>query len=370
MPKSSVPKAKTASKASGKAESISTAICDGCCSAIVEDQDEAIQCEGTCQKWHHRLCAGVSKFHYDELASSPRAFICWLCSNSLHSAAIQNLQQEIESLKASMAANIESSRAEIAALKKDNADLKAAFERKLSQLPVNCNAPSGDTSTTTATMSYASAVRQDQPNDRRPGRNRRQRQNRNRNQQRNSGNAAPIRETEANETAASQNSRTAPGSQSDRSIVAGPKEAVKGARRVWGTLRSATSTSVKNSIVHLTKSNASDIHVKRKFQSTRSGKGKWWFILRGNEDCLQALENDWEAVKFQTGWQLEYCTKPIVIPSPTDPLPATPMATTQCETPANHQSESLTFQVSNSSDVSDSPDGDNADAPANTFLGN
>ena len=129
MPKSSVPKAKTASKASGKADAISTAICDGCCSAIV-----------TCQKWHHRLCAGVSKFHYDELASSPRPFICWLCSNSLHSAAIQNLQQEIESLKASMAANIESSRAEIASLKKDNADLKAAFERKLSQLPVNCNA--------------------------------------------------------------------------------------------------------------------------------------------------------------------------------------------------------------------------------------
>ena len=87
--------------------------------------------------------------------------------------------------------------------------------------------------------------------------------------------------------------------------------------------------------------------------------------MRGNEDCLQALENDWEAVKLQTGWQLEYCTKPIVNPSPTDPLPATPMATTQCETPANHQS--LTVQVSNSNDI---PDGDNADAPANTFLGN
>ena len=211
MLKSSVPKAKTGSKASAKAGNVSAAICDGCCSAIVEDEDEAIQCEGTCQKWYHRLCAGVSKFHYDELAGSPRAFICWLCSDSLHSAAIQSLQQEIESLKASMAANIESSRAEIAALKKDNADLRAAFERKLSQLAVSCNTQSGDRSTTTATMSYASAVRQDQPNERRPGRNhppRRQRQNRNRNQQRHSGNAAPIREAGVNDTDASQNSRT------------------------------------------------------------------------------------------------------------------------------------------------------------------
>ena len=88
--------------------------------------------------------------------------------------------------------------------------------------------------------------------------------------------------------------------------------------------------------------------------------------MRGNEDILQALENDWEAVKLQTGWQLEYCTKTIVNPSPTDPLPTAPMATMQCETPANHRS--LTVPVSNSNDVSDSSDGDSADAPANSFF--
>jgi hypothetical protein len=97
--------------------------------------------------------------------------------------------------------------------------------------------------------------------------------------------------------------------------------------------------------------------------------------LRGNEEILQGLERDWEKVKFQTGWQLEYCTKPIVNPSPTDPPPATPTATTQLlQTTANR--ENPTAPVSNSSDVPSPPNGDNADAPgvntdtpANKFLG-
>jgi hypothetical protein len=314
MPKVSMPKVKTGSKAGTKAGNTSAAICDGCCSAIVDDEHEAIQCEGTCQKWHHRLCAGVSKFHYDELADSPKPFICWLCSDSLHRAMIQNLQQEIAPLKASISADVESSHAEIAALKKDNAALKTALDHKLSQLqPSNSGAQYGDSHATKATKSYASVARQDQSNDPRPGRNqppRRQRQNQNRNRQQLSGNVMPSScEAEVNATGSG-------------SSTFGPREVVRGARRVWGTLRSATCSSVKNSIIHLSKSNDSDIHVKRKFNhSTRSGKSEWWFILRGSEEILQTLENNWEAVKLQTGWQLEYCTKPIVNPSPTDPHP-------------------------------------------------
>ena len=74
-------------------------ICDGCCSAIVDDEQDAIQCEGCCQKWYHRLCAGVSKFHYDMLADSPDPFICWLCADSLRKAVIRELQQELAKLK-------------------------------------------------------------------------------------------------------------------------------------------------------------------------------------------------------------------------------------------------------------------------------
>ena len=89
--------------------------------------------------------------------------------------------------------------------------------------------------------------------------------------------------------------------------------AVRGARRVWGTLQLITSTTVRNTISRLTQlSCMNEIQVKRKFVSglsTRSGKDKWWFVLHGSEDCLQSLETAWETVKLQTGWQLEQCTK-------------------------------------------------------------
>ena len=69
---------------------------------------------------------------------------------------------------------------------------------------------------------------------------------------------------------------------------------------------------VKNSISHLTSVN--DFQVKRKFShSTRSGKDKWWFIIKGDEEVMRSLENKWEPVKLQAGWQLEPCTKPITL---------------------------------------------------------
>ena len=44
--------------------------CDVCCTPIVDGRDDALQCEGVCQKWLHRLCAGVSKSHHNALSNS------------------------------------------------------------------------------------------------------------------------------------------------------------------------------------------------------------------------------------------------------------------------------------------------------------
>ena len=124
---------------------------------------------------------------------------------------------------------------------------------------------------------------------------------------------AQHRQRSENAAAPSQESNDA-GSNTDidNATASLPRETVSGARRVWGTLRSATCTSVKNSISHLTSVN--DFQVKRKFShSTRSGKDKWWFIIKGDEEVMQSLENKWEPVKLQAGWQLEPCTKPITL---------------------------------------------------------
>ena len=105
------------SKLCSKKSADNSVDCDGCNSVIVEDEHEALQCEGVCQKWYHRLCAGVSKFHYDHLADSPDPFICWLCTDSLRKTAIESLRQELATLKADFSSEIESNRVELAALK-------------------------------------------------------------------------------------------------------------------------------------------------------------------------------------------------------------------------------------------------------------
>ena len=88
------------------------------------------------------------------------------------------------------------------------------------------------------------------------------------------------------------------------------RQVVSGARRVWGTLKSASPTTVRASIVTLAKVTnlADDLHVKHKLNS---GKLRWWFVLRGKEETLKALEKNWENVSLQTGWHLEQCTKPV-----------------------------------------------------------
>ena len=126
------------------------------------------------------------------------------------------------------------------------------------------------------------------------------------------GNVPMVSSGDGNRSGATARSNT---SSPATTVHASPRETVRGARRVWGTLPLITCTTVRNTISRLTQlSCVNEIQVRRKFvsgQSTRSGKDKWWFVLHGGEDILQSLEAVWETVKLQTGWQLEQCTKPI-----------------------------------------------------------
>lgn len=88
--------------------------CGLCCDAIVEDRDEALFCEGSCNRWMHRYCAGVSLSHYEALQDSPLPFLCSLCAQSKHSEAIEEM------------------RATIAALREEVKELHVALERSAS----------------------------------------------------------------------------------------------------------------------------------------------------------------------------------------------------------------------------------------------
>jgi len=61
--------------------------------------EEALFCEGTCNKWLHRWCAGVHKDDYAVLATSSRPFFCPSCCLSEHRRLITTLIVMVVSLK-------------------------------------------------------------------------------------------------------------------------------------------------------------------------------------------------------------------------------------------------------------------------------
>ena len=56
-------------------------------------------CEGSCQKWFHCYCTGVSTSCYRALSSSSSPFICWVYSQELHRTIVGQLQAEIAALR-------------------------------------------------------------------------------------------------------------------------------------------------------------------------------------------------------------------------------------------------------------------------------
>ena len=73
--------------------------CDLCCKRIVEGKEEALQCEGGCNLWFHRYCAGVSASYFAELSNSPEPFVCYACYQRSQLAVTKQLQSEVAHLK-------------------------------------------------------------------------------------------------------------------------------------------------------------------------------------------------------------------------------------------------------------------------------
>ena len=56
---------------------------------------------------------------------------------------------------------------------------------------------------------------------------------------------------------------------------------------------------------------ASKIAVKRKTRKHESsGKTRWWFLLKSDENVLNMLDTEWEGIQLQTKWKLERCSAP------------------------------------------------------------
>ena len=233
------------------------------------------------------VCAEVSKFHFDNLPASPQPFICWLCSDSFHKAAIYHLQQELASLKAEFAAKIKESQSAIAALKEENTVLQAALKRETSIGNIDNRSSRNEWS-------------------RVPHRQRRQPQ-----RATPQGPSPATRALPVTPHASTENILTGASGRSHQPAKARTRSPVHGARKIWGTHPSATAQSVSKTITSLTKVPA-DITIKRKYKTIlsqqSSGRHKlirWWFVIRGSDDTMKQLDEKWNLVLMQVDWELE-----------------------------------------------------------------
>ena len=110
-----------------------------------------------------------------------------------------------------------------------------------------------------------------------------------------------------------------------------------GKRKIWGTRRLSSASTISETIARCTSLNVNDIQVKRKFSERYGKETKWWFVVSGEESTLTSLENEWESVKQQQNWKILPClafaenslivshstVQPVPVQIPSSPNPAT-----------------------------------------------
>ena len=108
--------------------------------------------------------------------------------------------------------------------------------------------------------------------------------------------------------------------QDTKSGIKPEKILVRGARRVWGTMKETSMTAVKNTIDRLSGCVTSHLKVRRKTRDLPNNRYLWWFVLHDDEERLQMLESAWEKVTMHTNWKIEPCfmvnRSPIVATTP------------------------------------------------------
>ena len=73
--------------------------CGICRKAVVDGKDDALFCEGHCQRWLHRVCASVTEEQHDKLAASEQPFLCPACCQADNLQQIAKLTSMVDALK-------------------------------------------------------------------------------------------------------------------------------------------------------------------------------------------------------------------------------------------------------------------------------
>ena len=104
--------------------------CAVCCAEIIDGKEEALLCEGKCQKWLHRHCAGLPTSLFSHVSNNSEPFLCLHCSREDQRVTVSKLQQEIAELKA----EVSELRSTIEAFRSADKDAIAALTTAIKQL--------------------------------------------------------------------------------------------------------------------------------------------------------------------------------------------------------------------------------------------
>ena len=250
----------------GEANANVNAICGLCCKPIIEDRDDALLCEGSCDKWLHRYCAGVTETQYEALQDSTLPFLSFICSQLKQATVIKVMQAKIDMLTA-----------EVTELRSTVSDLNVQISslKSPNKEPSKADAMDGNT--------WTEVVR----------RGRRQ---------------------VVTDTAGSRSKYQSLANRHSQQQISAPRRtqrpmqgvSVPGARRIWGTLKSTTTRAVENVITTLTKVRGSELKIKRKYKTATGNSThvvRWWFVVRAEESVLEQVQKEWNQVAMQTNWK-------------------------------------------------------------------
>ena len=262
------------------------------CTDTIKPSEEVLHCEGSCGAHMHRYCAGVTKKYYCELVKSSTPFVCLHCTQQLHKAEVRALQSELQALKAEISELRATAEAAAATVTSGTAVAQPMASRYSLTSPADSDELKAireelDNVKTTVmaeieSLSYAAVTAKGRP--------------RRRNQ---SMKAAERPARPANPPA------DAPANATPKTKE---KEKVSGARKIWGTLKSTSATAVSTAVTKLTSLTEDDFQVKRKYkqyQKNNSTVLRWWFVIRGSEEVMSKLEDEWEQLSLQTNWKIE-----------------------------------------------------------------
>ena len=260
----------------------------GICSQVIKE--DALYCEGECQTWIHRYCAGIPIKLFKTLAGCSTPFYCYSCNLRAQQLTIQGLHEDIATL-----------RTELSIMKSSIERLTdVVHENDLPTLCQQVKALSEDQSTSTA-ATWSEVVRNKRPSKKSAASATSAREGSDGNTQKSAASATSAREDSDGNGNTHHKPKPARSPMRKRTTIVG-------ARRIWGTLKNTTVTAVSATLKRLTSTDTTKLKIKRKFKTATSDPSrvqKWWFMVRGDEELIKQLEEKWDIVAMQTAWKLE-----------------------------------------------------------------